>query len=131
VAIIAYLNSWGLIKTGLADFPRWYRDLSFLRSMLGEHTFTGHSLSGFTESYWSTPTAALREIKEAGLEVAGYAGAEGFAGGMGELLGRLAMDDPQAYENVVQMASETSELEPYRDSTDHLHIVVRKKSVEG
>jgi ubiquinone/menaquinone biosynthesis C-methylase UbiE len=25
IAIIAYLNSWGLMKTGLTDFPDWYK----------------------------------------------------------------------------------------------------------
>lgn len=127
VAIIAYLNSWGLIKTGIVDFPHWYNDISFLRSMLNEHTFAGQSLSGFTECYWSTSEAALQEIKEADLEVLSYAGAESFAGGMGVLLEQLATDNPEAYENIVQMTTETSELVQYRDSTDHLHIVARKK----
>jgi len=126
VAIIAYLNSWGLIKTGVTDFPDWYKDISVLRSMLSEHTFTGQSLSGFTECYWSTPDAALHEVKEADLEVISYAGVESFAGGMGILIERLAIDNPEAYENIVKVAAEMSELEPYRDSTDHLHIVARK-----
>jgi S-adenosylmethionine-dependent methyltransferase len=128
VAIIAYLNSWGLIKTGIVDFPHWYKDVSFLRSMLSEHTFTGQSLSGFTECYWSTPEAAFQEIKLAGLEVVNYAGVESFANGMGVLLERLAVDNPEAYENIVQVAAETCELEQYRDSTDHLHIIARKRS---
>lgn len=127
VAIIAYLNSWGIIKTGVKDFPHWYSDVSFLRSMLREHTFEGESLSGFTECYWSTPKAALREIKKAGLEVVNYAGAESFAGGMGVLLESLATDNPEAYESIVQVAAETCELKQYRDSTDHLHIVVKKR----
>jgi S-adenosylmethionine-dependent methyltransferase len=130
VAIIAYLNSWGLIKTGLIDFPHWYKDISVLRSMLEEHTFAGQSLSGFTECYWSTSEAALQEIEQAGYEVLSYAGAESFAGGMGTALAQLATDNPEAYENVVQIAAETSELEQYRDSTDHLHIVARKKTRE-
>lgn len=127
VAIIAYLNSWGLIKTGIVDFPHWYKDISFLRSMLNKHTFTGESLSGFTECYWSTSEAALEEIKEASLEVVSYAGAESFAGGMGILLEQLSINNPEAYKNIVQMAAETCELTQYRDSTDHLHIVASKK----
>lgn len=130
VAIIAYLNSWGLIKTGIVDFPDWYNDISFLRSMLIEHTFAGQSLSGFTECYWSTSEAALQEIKEADLEVLSYAGAESFAGGMGVLLKQLATDNLEAYENIVQMAAETSEFVQYRDGTDHLHIVARKRAPE-
>lgn len=131
LAIIAYLNTWGILKTGIHDLSSRYRDISFLRSMLKEQTFNGRSLSGFTECYWSTPEAAINEIKEAGLEVVNYIGAEGFAGGMSFLLERLATEIPEAYENVVQMAAETSELSQYRDSTDHLHILVRKNSVGG
>lgn len=52
IAIIAYLNSWGLIKTGIVDFPNQYRDISTLRSMLAERTFTGRSLKNFPECYW-------------------------------------------------------------------------------
>jgi S-adenosylmethionine-dependent methyltransferase len=118
-----------LIKTGITDFPDWYRDISLLRSMLAEHTFPGQSLSGFTECYWSTPEAALTEIKTADLEVISYAGVESFAGGMGTLLEKLAVDNPEAYENVVKVAAETCELEQYRDSTDHLHVVARKKGI--
>jgi ubiquinone/menaquinone biosynthesis C-methylase UbiE len=126
IAIVAYLNSWGLIKTGIVDFPIQYRDLSTLRSMLGERIFSGQSLKNFPECYWSTSEVALAEVKNAGFDVVGYAGAESFANGMGSLLERLATENPEAYRNVVQVAAETCELEQYRDSTDHLHIVVRK-----
>jgi ubiquinone/menaquinone biosynthesis C-methylase UbiE len=126
-AIIAYLNSWGLIKTGIVDFPNQYRDISVLRSMLGERRFTGQSLSNFTESYWSTPDVAFGEVKEAGFNIISYAGAESFANGMGVLLERLAAENPEAYANIVEVAAETCELEQYRNSTDHLHIVVGKQ----
>jgi SAM-dependent methyltransferase len=126
-AVVAYLNSWGLIKTGIVDFPNQYQDISTLRSMLGERTFAGASLNSFPECYWSTPEIALSEIRKVGLEVISYAGAESFANGMGSLLARLAAENPVAYANVVEVAAETSELEQYRDTTDHLHIVVKKK----
>jgi hypothetical protein len=127
-AIVAYLNSWGLIKTGIVDFPSQYQDISTLRSMLSERTFTGQSLKTFPECYWSTPEVALSEVKKAGLDIVAYAGVESFANGMGSLLERLAADNPEAYANVVEVAAETCELEQYRDSTDHLHIVVTKES---
>jgi S-adenosylmethionine-dependent methyltransferase len=126
IAIVAYLNSWGIMKTGIVDLADWYRDVSILRSMLTERTFKGQSLVGFTECYWSTPEIALREVQKAGLDIVSYAGAEGFVGGLGPLLEQLAMNDPDAYANVVQVAAETCELGQYRDSTDHLHIVARK-----
>jgi hypothetical protein len=126
-AIIAYLNSWGLIKTGIVDFPNRYRDISALRAMLGENSFKEQSLSNFPECYWSTPEVALDEVRKADLDIVSYAGAESFANGMGSLLERLAVENPEAYGNVVQVAAETCELPQYRESTDHLHIVVRKR----
>ena len=131
IAIVAYLNSWGILRSGLVDFAQWYEDPARLRAMLHEQTFAGQSLSNFTESYWSTPPAALGEIRQAGLDVVGYAGAEGFVNGMGPLVEALAANNSAAYANVVEMAAETSELEQYRDSTDHLHIVVRKPDATG
>jgi len=126
VAVIAYLNSWGLIKTGVVDFPDWYDDIERLRAMLDEHTFAGQTLSNFTECYWATPEAALREVAAAGLEVVSRAGAEGFMGGAGPLMETLRREHPTAYENVVCVAAETCELPQYRDANEHLHIVVRK-----
>jgi 2-polyprenyl-3-methyl-5-hydroxy-6-metoxy-1,4-benzoquinol methylase len=126
VAIVAYLNSWGLIRTGIVDFPHWYKDISKPRSMLHESIFEGQALSNFTECYWSTPEAALREVREAGFEVISYAGAEGFASGMKPLLEKLRAEIPEAYANVVQFSAETCELSQYRDSTDHLHFVVQR-----
>ncbi len=130
VAIVAYINSWGLLRTGIVDFPSWYRDLAVVRSLLGDHVFTGTQLSGFTECYWSTPETARCEIEAASLDIISYSGAEGFAGGLGPLLERLKQDDPVAYENVVAVAAESSELKQYRGATDHLHIVVRKRGEE-
>jgi len=76
IAIIAYLNSWGIMRTGIVDLAQWYEDATKLRSMVNEHIFMGQSLSGFTECYWSTPEAAIDEIQKAGLEIISYAGAE-------------------------------------------------------
>ena len=126
VAIVAYLNTWGLLRTGIADFPTGYRDAGTLRSLLQARAYTDVALSGFTEAYWSTPPDALREVSAAGFEVITYAGAEGFGGGMWPMVSALAEREPDAYENVVAVAAETCELPQYRDATDHLHIVVRK-----
>ena len=128
VAIAAYLNSWGILRTGVADFPSWFRNLDRVRSLLTSRALSSEELSGFTEAYWCTPSEALREVTVPGLEVVTYAGAEGFCGGMWPVVAALAASDPVAYENVVALAVETSELPQYRDATDHLHIVLRRPS---
>lgn len=126
VAIVSYLNSWGILRTGLVDFPHWYDDIAVVQSMQDEHVFSAQKLKDFTECYWSTPPAAKEELEQSGLQVVSYAGAEGFAGGMKPLIERLAVEHPDAYRNVVTVAAELSELPQYRDCTDHLHFVVRK-----
>lgn len=131
VAIIAYLNSWGIMKTGISDFPSWYEDISVLRSMPEEHVYPEQKLTEFTDAYWSTPPAAQDEIKRNGLELISYAGAEGFVGGMQPLVAQLAIDRPNAYMNVMQVAAETCELPQFRDATDHLHLVVRNPDADS
>lgn len=102
--------------------------VSALRSTLGENNFKEQSFSNFPECYWSSPKVALAEVQKADLDVVSYAGVESFANGMGALLERLAEEHPESYANVVQVAAETCELPQYRESTDHLHIVVRKRT---
>lgn len=124
--IIGYLNSWGLMRTGINDFPSRFQDISFLRSMLEGKTFVGDDLKNFTESFWSTPELALAEVEQNGFEIISCAGAESFASGMAAQLEKLEKETPQAYENIIQAAAETCELEQFRNNTDHLQIVVRK-----
>jgi ubiquinone/menaquinone biosynthesis C-methylase UbiE len=125
MAIVAYLNSWGILRAGLGDFSARYRDAEFVRSMLGPLTFAG-KLQGFTESYWATPEVASAELRRAGFHLVTYIGPEGFAGGMRPLVERLASEEPEAYRNLVEIAAATCELPQYRDACEHLHFVVRK-----
>jgi ubiquinone/menaquinone biosynthesis C-methylase UbiE len=123
VAIVAYLNSWGLIRTGVTDFPHRYRDINFLRAMLGEMAFP-KPLPGFTICHWSTPPGVNQELSAAGLKVMSYASAEGVAGGMGPLIEKLAATDSVAYSHLLEFAAETCELPQFRDGGEHLLFVV-------
>ncbi len=125
-AVVSYLNSWGIVRTLIADAPHWYKDISVARSMQDENVYPDEKLTQFAEAYWSTPPAAQREIKLAGLELVGYAGAESIAAGMAPYLERMRAGLPDAYANAVQVAAETCELPQYRDCTDHLHFVIQK-----
>ena len=109
-AIVAFLNAWGLLRTGVAGFPHLYRNPSFLRSLLGETTFEDRERPNFTECHWANPDIACKELRGMGLRIVSYAGAEGFVGGMAPLLETLRENEPAAYENVEAFAAETSEL---------------------
>lgn len=124
--IVAFLNSWGMLRSGIAGFPRRFIDPAFLRSLLGERTFEDHERPNFTECHWSNPEIAGEELLDAGLRIVSYAGAEGFLEGMALLLESLRNDEPEAYNNVLEFAAETSELPQFRDTTNHVHFVVEK-----
>jgi ubiquinone/menaquinone biosynthesis C-methylase UbiE len=115
-AIMTYLNSWGLIRTGITDFPEHYKDPQFVQSMFRE--------GGLGIWYWSNPDLAREELAEAGFQTLGYAGAEGFAGGMQPIINQLAKENPRAYDEVLKAAVESSELARYRDATEHIKFVV-------
>ncbi len=126
IAIVAYLNAWGIIKSSMGDSPKSYERLEWVRSMLSPQVVPAERVApNFTECYLTIPPAALQELQDAGFEIVSYAGAESFAAGTRPLLEQLMVERPQAYENIVMVAAETCELEQFRDGTDHLHIVVR------
>jgi len=117
-AILAYLNGWGLARTGLSDLVQRVERPDYLDSMMDEGTIDRRLW------YYSNPNRARTEIEEAGFRIVTYIGAEGFAGGMTPILERLAADNPLAYEQAIQAAAHSSALPQYRDATDHLHFIV-------
>jgi S-adenosylmethionine-dependent methyltransferase len=125
VSIVQYLNSWGLVRTGLTDFPDWYDDPNRITTMLEPQAFEG-TLKGFTDCYWSTPPDAIAEVKDAGLQMVTYAGAESFLAGMPDLLENMRIKDHSRYDNVLVLAAAMAELPQFREATDHLLIVAQK-----
>jgi ubiquinone/menaquinone biosynthesis C-methylase UbiE len=126
IAIISYINTWGVLKCGINDFPEKFRDYNYLEYMLEEKVYDNAEGGGFTESYWSTPPLALKEVDNAGFEILSYAGAESFISGIEPIVMNLAQTQPEAHQNLLRFAAQTCELPQYRDSTEHLLIVVRK-----
>ncbi|MCX6094711.1 MAG: hypothetical protein NTY63_07835, partial [Candidatus Bipolaricaulota bacterium] len=80
----------------------------------------------FTEAAFLTPPQAITELREAGFAVDVRAGVEGFAAGMLDEVKKIAAEDPAAYSNVLRLVAETCDMPAYRDSTEHLHVVVRR-----
>jgi SAM-dependent methyltransferase len=124
-AVVSFLNPWGILRAGLAEFSEEYTKLDRVRGLLGDWVQTSGG-EAFTEAVFLTPPQALSELRSAGFEIVTYAGAEAFAAGMLAELNQMADADSAAYENVLRLAEETCELSQYRDATEHLHAVVRK-----
>jgi SAM-dependent methyltransferase len=124
-AMIAFINPWGILRSGLAEFPSEYADYKHVSVLLGDQIKAGEQ-EAFTEAVFLTPSCALAEIERAGLDVITYAGVEGFAAGMLSAVERIATEDPPAYENILHLVAETCELPQYRDCTEHLHVLVQR-----
>lgn len=124
-AIIAFLNPWGILRSGLAEFPSEYADYNHVSVLLNDHIQAGEQ-EAFTEAAFLSPPQALAEVERAGFDILTYAGVEGFAAGMLTEVHKIATEDPIAYKNILRLVAETCELPQYRDCTEHLHVVVRR-----
>lgn len=124
VALISYINFWGVIKAGITEAPDWYTDINNVYSAFDEHDFNKDEC--FTEAYFTIPPKAIEEVEGAGFRVISYAGAESFVSGTHTELTNMHENHREAYENILKVAAETCELPQYRDATEHLNIVVRK-----
>lgn len=127
IAMIAYLNSWGVIKAGVDEFPELYKDIANIERFFDECNWEMDPKVGFVDAYFSTPSIALEEVKQAGFKIISYAGLEGFVAGMVESINNLASQIPEAYENLLKIIPKTCELERYRETTEHLHIIAKKQ----
>ena len=100
IGLIAFINTWGLLRTGINDFPTWYKTPGFAASLLKPRSFSAPELSGFTECFWTTPIEASQELSAAGFTLISYAGVESFAAGMNTELTILKREDRVNYERI-------------------------------
>ena len=124
IAIIAYLNSWGCLKAGVTEFSSVFSDINNVYNYLDNQQFDPST--SFTNLYMATPPKALKEVSDVGFKVISYAGAEGFLSGIEDKIVELSKENEIIYNNLIKVASETSEYPQYRDATEHMHIVVKK-----
>jgi len=124
-AIVGFINPWGILRSGLTEFPEEYTPYERIASLLSSCVQAGDQ-EAFTEAAFITPPHAIAELRAAGFAVEARAGVEGFAAGMLDEVEKMASFDPEAYANVLRLVVETSTSPPYRDCTEHLHVVVRR-----
>jgi len=123
-AIVGFINPWGVLRSGLTEFPSFYSDYQSASTLLETYHKQGEQ-AAFTESVFLTPPKALRELRDAGFAVVARAGVEGFASGALGPVTEMAEHDPSGYETVLRLVGETCEHPAFRDCTEHLHVVVR------
>lgn len=126
VAVVAYLNSWGILRSLLTENPTYYESKEMIFALTREFINKSRPGGGFTEAYFTIPPEATAELQEAAFIILSYAGAESYASGCIEPLTRMSQENPVAYRNVLETAAALCEEPPWRDSTEHLHFVVKK-----
>jgi ubiquinone/menaquinone biosynthesis C-methylase UbiE len=123
-AIVGFINPWGILRSGLVEFPSEYANEPHIHQLLRTAVQVGEQRA-FTEAAFITPPQAIAELRAAGFAVDTYAGVEGFAAGMLDAVEKIAAEDPKAYEVITRLVAETCDHPAFRDSTEHLHVVVR------
>lgn len=127
IALISYINTWGVLKAAVSEFPESFDNVEHFESYIhGNLKFTHEN--SFTTTYFTTPPLALTEIKKSNLDIISYGGAESFLGGLNIQLANLYKSDKQIYNNFLQKACEYCELPQYRDTTEHLHVIAQKNN---
>lgn len=125
IALISYINTWGALKASVSEFPESFKDKDHFQKYL-EGNLKISSEESFTDTYFTTPPLALEEASQLGFKIISYAGVESFLSGLNGQMKNLYENMPDVYDNYLEIASECCELPQYRDSTEHLHIVVQK-----
>ncbi|WP_040212713.1 class I SAM-dependent methyltransferase [Clostridium polynesiense] len=124
-ALISYINSWGALRAAPHEFPDVFNDIKHFQGYFqGNLKFSAEE--SFTKTFFTTPLHALQEVEGAGFEVISYAAAEGFLSGLMPQMQELSLNQPEIYKNFVRAAVESCEFPQYRDSSEHLHIIVKK-----
>ena len=125
-ALISYINTWGVLKASVREFPDSFEEIQYFDKYIeGDLKFT--SGESFTDVYFTIPKIAIQEVEKSGFDIISYAGAESFLSGLNMQMVNLYTYMPKVYENYLAKASEYCELPQYRDATEHLHIIAKRK----
>lgn len=95
VAVVAYLNSWRILRALLTERPTFYENKERILALTREFTNLAKPDGGFTDAYFTIPPKTIEELQEADLAILIYAGAESFPAGCIEPLTTRLSCDPQ------------------------------------
>ncbi|WP_028855937.1 class I SAM-dependent methyltransferase [Psychrilyobacter atlanticus] len=125
IAIFAYINTWGTLKSSLYELSDSFHDENNFKLML-DGDLKLDSQNAFTTVHFTTPPQAIKEMKKSNFEILSYAGAESFISGMNLEIEKVKEKSNDLYKNYIKAAAEYCEKPQYRDATEHLVIVVKK-----
>lgn len=130
VLLAAYLNAWGVVRSGVHELVHAYRERANIDELMEGHGYIGSAHGIFTTCFLSTPPQIYAEVTAAGFAIVSHAGCEGFIAGMEPTINKLHESDPAAYANTIAAAVASSEMPQYRDCTEHLVVVATRSPQE-
>lgn len=125
IIIISYINTLGVLKNGITEFYEEFENLDTVYKYFSSNSYGKEN--SFTDSYFTTPDEAIKEVMESGLDIISYAGAESFLSGMTNKVTEHYLNNKEVYLNLLKVAAEKCEMKEFRDSTEHLLIVAEKE----
>ncbi|MGL5440473.1 MAG: class I SAM-dependent methyltransferase [Filifactoraceae bacterium] len=123
IALVAYLNGVGVVKSTINECSIAFSSLDGVKELLKDRKWDKEE--SFTETYTVTPKGAIEEIRNLEFDIITYFGAESFASGIHYDVTKMAVEEPECYKNLIELCKQTCEREEYRDSTEHIHFIIR------
>lgn len=131
ILLSAYINSYGILASGLEEFPETLETVEKLSSLLQPYRqLDNGSETGFTQAFYCPPEFAVSETRKAGFEVLSYAGVEGIALSNRVGMGRAAEKNPSTYQAFLSINPQVIEMSPFRDLAGHVMVVARKPATQ-
>lgn len=122
--LISYINSIGVLKEGISHFYGEFDNIDNIYKFLNsDNNCTNNN---FNKIYFTTSKIAIEELKDSGLNLISYAGAESFLSGQWYQIIKYYFENKQIYMNLLKAATETCEDFRFRDSAEHLIVVANK-----
>lgn len=125
-ALIAYINSYGVFRSSITEFPESFVKEDYLPKGIKGNLALSHEES-FTEAFFTNKEHAQSEINQTPFNILSIAGAESFLSGLQSQVADLYKNDNELYQHYLTLASENCELSHYRETTEHIIFVVEKK----
>ncbi len=124
IILISYINSIGVLKERISQFDGQFENIDYVYKILNEDdSYVNNKLQKIC---FTTPEVALAEVKDSGLNLISYAGAESFLSGQWYQITKYYLENKKIYMNLLKLATEMCEDFRFRDSAEHLIVIANK-----
>ena len=125
IAIISYINSFGILRASVTEFPDEFVNNNYL-GMIQKGSIALSEEESFTKTYFSNVEDAKNDIIKAGFKIESIAGAESFLSGLSHQMKEMFKSNINLYNGYIEEAKKACEFPHYRETTEHILFIIRK-----